>query len=208
MKGILFTLTAALLAVASLNAQEPTQQATTQTAEQAPVANPTPAVPANQAAVRVPQFGYLSYNEVYKQMPEYKKACDDFAALKAKYDAEATRAEDEFQRKFAEFLNGQKDFPQSIMLKRQAELQDLMEKSVTFRKETQRLLADAEAQLQAPVTERLNQVIYSVAGQLGLIFVLNTDGNAVPFVHPQVGVNITEPVLRALGITAQPANQN
>ena len=86
------------------------------------------------------------------------------------------------------------------MLKRQAELQDLMEKSVTFRKETQRLLAEAEAQLQAPVTERLNQVIYSVAGQLGLIFVLNTDGNAVPFIHPQVGVNITDPVLRALGI--------
>ena len=200
MKRFLFTLNTALLVAVALNAQEPTEQAAVQTPEQAPVATPAPAPPTDQSAVRVPQFGYLSYNEVYKQMPEYKKACDDFAALKAKYDAEATRAEDEFQRKFAEFLNGQKDFPQSIMLKRQAELQDLMEKSVTFRKETQRLLAEAEAQLQAPVTERLNQVIYGVAGQLGLIFVLNTDGNAVPFLHPQVGVNITEPVLRALGI--------
>lgn len=200
MKRFLLTLNTALLVAVALNAQEPTEQAAVQAPEQAPVATPAPAPPTNQSAVRVPQFGYLSYNEVYKQMPEYKKACDDFAALKAKYDAEATRAEDEFQRKFAEFLNGQKDFPQSIMLKRQAELQDLMEKSVTFRKETQRLLAEAEAQLQAPVTERLNQVIYSVAGQLGLIFVLNTDGNAVPFIHPQVGVNITDPVLRALGI--------
>lgn len=200
MKRFLFTLNTALLVAVALNAQEPTEQAAVQAPDQAPVATPAPAPPTNQSAVRVPQFGYLSYNEVYKQMPEYKKACDDFAALKAKYDAEATRAEDEFQRKFAEFLNGQKDFPQSIMLKRQAELQDLMEKSVTFRKETQRLLAEAEAQLQAPVTERLNQVIYSVAGQLGLIFVLNTDGNAVPFIHPQVGVNITDPVLRALGI--------
>lgn len=200
MKRFLFTLNTALLVAVALNAQEPTEQTAIQAPEQAPVATPAPAPPTNQSAVRVPQFGYLSYNEVYKQMPEYKKACDDFAALKAKYDAEATRAEDEFQRKFAEFLNGQKDFPQSIMLKRQAELQDLMEKSVTFRKETQRLLAEAEAQLQAPVTERLNQVIYSVAGQLGLIFVLNTDGNAVPFIHPQVGVNITDPVLRALGI--------
>lgn len=200
MKRFLFTLNTALLVAVALNAQEPTEQAAVQAPELAPVATPAPAPPTNQLAVRVPQFGYLSYNEVYKQMPEYKKACDDFAALKAKYDAEATRAEDEFQRKFAEFLNGQKDFPQSIMLKRQAELQDLMEKSVTFRKETQRLLAEAEAQLQAPVTERLNQVIYGVAGQLGLIFVLNTDGNAVPFIHPQVGVNITDPVLRALGI--------
>ena len=130
MKRFLLTLNTALLVAVALNAQEPTEQAAVQAPEQAPVATPAPAPPTNQSAVRVPQFGYLSYNEVYKQMPEYKKACDDFAALKAKYDAEATRAEDEFQRKFAEFLNGQKDFPQSIMLKRQAELQDLMEKSV------------------------------------------------------------------------------
>ena len=156
-----------------------------------------------QDDVRVPRFGYLSYNAIYQQMPEYQKAREDFAALKAKYDAEATRAEDEFQRKFAEFLNGQKDFPQSIMLKRQAELQDLMEKSVNFRKESQRLLAEDEAKLQAPVAERLNQVIQSVAGQMGLIFVLNTDGNAVPFIHPQVGVNLTEPVLAALNNNKQ-----
>lgn len=157
-------------------------------------------VGAQEEGVRVPQFGYLSYNEVYEQMPEYKKAQEDFAALKAKYDAEATRSEEEFQRKFAEFLQGQKDFPASILQKRQAELQELMEKSVSFRKETRSLLRQAEADLQKPVAEKLDEAIHAVAAELGLIFVLNTDGNAVPFVHPQVGVNITQPVLLKLGI--------
>jgi outer membrane protein len=160
-----------------------------------------------QEQVRVPQFGYLSYNTVFQSMPEYKQAQADFAALKAKYDAEATRAEEEFQRKFTEFLNGQKDFPQSIMLKRQAELQDLMDRSIAFRKESSRLLAEAEARMQAPIASQLNQAIYEVAAERGLIYVLNTDGNAVPFVHPQVGVDITEAVKQKLGIKEEQAEK-
>lgn len=159
-----------------------------------------------QEEVRVPQFGYLSYNAIFEQMPEYRKAQEDFAALKAKYDAETLRSEDEFQRKFAEFLQGQKDFPASILQKRQAELQDLMEKSITFRKETRRLLQKAEAELQAPVAALLDQAIKAVGAELGLIFVLNTDGNSVPFIHPQVGVDITNPVLMKLGIELKKEN--
>lgn len=157
-------------------------------------------VSAQDEGVRVPQFGYISYNEVFQQMPEYQKAQEDFAALKAKYDAETTRSEDEFQRKFAEFLQGQKDFPPSILQKRQAELQELMDKSVNFRRESRKLLRQAEAELQRPVAEKLDEAIKAVGAELGLIFVLNTDGNSLPFVHPQVGVDITRPVLSKLGI--------
>lgn len=157
-------------------------------------------VSAQDEGVRVPQFGYISYNEVFQQMPEYQKAQEDFAALKAKYDAETTRSEDEFQHKFAEFLQGQKDFPPSILQKRQAELQELMDKSVNFRRESRKLLRQAEAELQRPVAEKLDEAIKAVGAELGLIFVLNTDGNSLPFVHPQVGVDITRPVLSKLGI--------
>lgn len=157
-------------------------------------------VSAQDEGVRVPQFGYISYSEVFQQMPEYQKAQEDFAALKAKYDAETTRSEDEFQRKFAEFLQGQKDFPPSILQKRQAELQELMDKSVNFRRESRKLLRQAEAELQRPVAAKLDEAIKAVGAELGLIFVLNTDGNSLPFVHPQVGVDITRPVLSKLGI--------
>lgn len=156
--------------------------------------------------MRVAQFGYLSYSEVFEQMPEYKKAQEDFAALKAKYDAETVRSEDEFQRKFAEFLQGQKDFPTSILQKRQAELQDLMEKSVTFRRESRKLLQQAEKELQKPVAQKLDEAIKAVGAELGLIFVLNTDGNSLPFIHPQVGVNITRPVMLKLGIELKKEN--
>lgn len=154
----------------------------------------------------IPQFGYLSYNEVFSQMPEYISAQQQFQQLRSKYDAEATRSEEEFQRKFAEFMQGQHDFPPSIMQKRQAELQELMEKSISFRQESQKLLAEAEAALKQPAIDKLNAAIQAVGAEKGLLFILNTDGNACPFVHPQAGVNVTNFVISKLGITQVETN--
>ena len=79
------------------------------------------------------QFGYMSYKQILQQLPEYAQATKDLAILKAKYEAEAQKGEEEFQRKFVDFLQGQKDFPQAIMQKRQAELRELMEKNMAFK---------------------------------------------------------------------------
>ena len=65
------------------------------------------------------RFGYLSYNAIFQAMPEYEVSRQKLADLKSKYDKEAQRSEEEFQRKFAEFLQGQKEFPENILLKRQ-----------------------------------------------------------------------------------------
>ena len=164
----------------------------------------TPAA-APEAAVETPaapqlRFGYLSYNSVFEKLPEYAEAKKQFEALKAKYEAEAKRSEEEFQKKFAEFLQGQKGFPASIMQKRQVELQELMEKSISFRRQSRSLLKKAEADMQKPVLARLNEVIGVIAAEQGLQFVINTDGNTLPFVSSAVGVDITAAVLTKLNI--------
>ncbi len=157
------------------------------------------------------KFGYLSYDSVLKQMPEYAQAMQHVADLKAKYDQEATRGEDEFQRKFSEFLQGQKDFPENILLKRQAELQVLMETGLQFREDAKRLLTKAEKELLDNVQLRLNTAIQIVGTTHGYAYVINTDGNACPFINPMLGENVTNLVLEQLGIvtptpTEVPAN--
>lgn len=162
-----------------------------------------PAATAPAKAAPVPLFGYLSYSTVYKQLPEYEQAQADFAALKAKYEAEATRSEQEFQRKFAEFLQGQKDFPPSIMRKRQLELQDLMEQSINFREQSRKLLAEAERQMQRTVCIRLDEAIKKVGARMKLLFILNTDGQALPYVQTEACVDVTAEVLKELGVESK-----
>lgn len=79
------------------------------------------------------KFGYLSYDAVLKAMPEYAIAEQNLANLTAQYESEVKRAEDEFNTKYEQFLDGQHEFPQTILQKRQRELQDLMEKNIAFK---------------------------------------------------------------------------
>jgi outer membrane protein len=148
------------------------------------------------------QFGYLSYQQVLKEMPEYAQAMQELQTLKAKYDEEAARGEAEFQKKFVDFLQGQKDFPQSIMQKRQAELQTLMDNGVAFRVQVQGLIAQAEKDLVAEVQKKLNRVLLEVGVEYGYGYILNTDDNACPYINPVVGVDVTELVRQKLGLTA------
>lgn len=147
--------------------------------------------PASGAQTAKGKFGYLSYNAVFRAMPEYEASRQKLADLKSKYDKEALRGEEEFQRKFAEFLQGQKDFPENILLKRQHELQDLLAKNIHFKEEARELLAQAEKDLQADMLHLLDEAIRAVGTERGYAFVINTDGNACPFVNPEAGDDVT-----------------
>jgi outer membrane protein len=144
------------------------------------------------------KFGYLSYDAVLKAMPEYAIAEQNLANLTAQYESEVKRAEDEFNTKYEQFLDGQHEFPQTILQKRQRELQELMEKNIAFKEESKRLLATAREEAFAPLHQRLSDALQSVGTQRGLAFIINTDQNACPFINPEMGVDVSGDVLNLL----------
>lgn len=146
------------------------------------------------------RFGYVRYTEICLQMPQYADAQQYLKNLQAKYEQEAQRSETEFQRKFSEFLQGQKDFPANILQKRQAELQDVMERGISFRKEAEQLLRKAEQEMMQDVYNQLNAAIAAVGTEMGYAFVLNVDDNAAPFINPSMGDDVTDYVRYKLGI--------
>lgn len=150
------------------------------------------------------KIGYLSFGDVCRQMPQYKLAQQSLTTLKEKYDREAQRTEDDFQRKYTEFLQGQKDFPANILQKRQAELQDLLEKGKKFRSECQQLLTQAEATYMQGVKDSLRAAIRDVGAQHGYAVILNSDGEALPYVDATIGEDVTQLVLVRLGIAREP----
>lgn len=152
-----------------------------------------------QVIVQPQHFGYLSYNDVLHAMPEYAQAMKSLEELKKTYDQEMERSEQDFSKKFTEYLDGQKTFPENIMLKRQKELQQLMEQSLLFKKEAQELLTKAEKELMEPVHALLKEAINAVGKKRNYAYVLNTDVNAYPYISGD-GENCTDAVLIELGI--------
>jgi hypothetical protein len=95
-------------------------------------------------------FGYFSYDEALRSMPEYKNVKNNLDNLSKQFKAEADRSEAEFNKKYEAFLDEQRDLAPSILKKRQAELQDMLERNIAFKDEAQRLLSEAEQEGYAP----------------------------------------------------------
>jgi len=144
------------------------------------------------------RFGYFNFDNVLKSMPDYVMAQRSIDDLRQKYDAEMKRAEDEFNSKYEEFLDVQKDLVPAILRKRQAELQEMMQKNINFKNESQRLLKQAEADAFAPVKNKLYNALTKVGQAQGYAFILNTDGDTCPYVNPEMGEDATELIKEAL----------
>ena len=155
--------------------------------------------PAN--AVQVVQqlkFGYLSYHQVLVALDGYADVQKTIAGLRQAYEQELARSEEIFSKQFAEYVEGQKTFPDNIRLKRQKELQQTMEESLQFKQEAKELLQKREDEVVDRLRDRLNRAISEIASERGYAFVLNTDNNAFPFVNGAMGEDITNELLNRL----------
>lgn len=157
--------------------------------------------PVDSVEVEVPQeetiadrptlvFGYFSYDEVLHSMPAYINAKNNIDNLARQFQEEANRSEAEFSKRYEAFLEEQHDLAPSILKKRQAELQDMMERNIAFKQESQRLLKEAERDAFAPLKEKITTALSQLGKERGLAFILNTDHDAVPWVDVELGVDL------------------
>ena len=144
------------------------------------------------------KFGYLSYDSVMVAMPEYAEFKTNMAQLREQYEAEQKRVENDFNKKYEEFLDGQATFPKTILQKRQSELQEMLDRNIDFKKQSLKMLNDVEANLMNNIKTTINTAVSIVAQERGFAFVLNTDKEAVPFINPAQGEDITEAVKKLL----------
>ena len=144
------------------------------------------------------KFGFLSYEAALQAMPDYTLVQKNLADLKAQYQTEAKRVEDEFNRKYEEFLEGQREFPKTILQKRQSELQELMQKNIAFKQQSLDELAKAEQEAMAPLRIKLIEALGKIGRERGYAFIVDTDQKALPFINPAMGEDINQTVQDAL----------
>lgn len=144
------------------------------------------------------RFGYLSYDAVLQSMPEYTAVQEQMTKLREQYQAETLRIKDEFNRKYEEFLEGQREFPKTILQKRQSELQELMDRNIAFKESSREELAQTEKSLMAPLKIRLIELLSQIGRERGYAFIIDTDKTSLPFINPAMGEDINELVTTAL----------
>lgn len=144
------------------------------------------------------KFGYLSYDSVMVAVPDYTELKTNMAQLREQYEAEQKRVENDFNKKYEEFLDGQASFPKTILQKRQSELQEMLDRNIEFKKQSQKMLSEAEANMMEVIKTTINMAVNIIAQERGYAFVLNTDKEAVTFINSTLGEDITEAVKQLL----------
>ena len=118
------------------------------------------------------RFGYLSYEGAIQSMPDYAIVQKKMKTLQEQFQAETLRVEDEFNRKYEDFLDGQRDFPRTIL--------------------------DAEREAMAPLRIRLIELLSTIGREKGFAFIYDTDTKALPFLNIDFGEDINQLVQDAL----------
>jgi outer membrane protein len=131
-------------------------------------------------------------------MGEYALVQKQMADLRTQYEAETKRVEDEFNAKYEDFLEGQREFPKTILQKRQTELQELMQKNIEFKQNSIQELAKAEQEAMAPLRIKLIETLGNIGRERGYAFIVDTDQKALPFINPAMGEDINQLVQNAL----------
>jgi outer membrane protein len=146
------------------------------------------------------QFGYVSYREMVKSLPEYNIVEAHLDELQVKYEAEIERSDREFNQKYIDFIEGQSQFPDNIRMKRHKELQELMEKSIAFKKEVNHAMREARAEMMKPLYEKVDEAVMTLCVEGDYDYILNTDERTYIAINPQRGEDVTEQIKQALKI--------
>lgn len=146
------------------------------------------------------KFGHLQSYEIIQQMPEYTKAMTDLQNLQKQYQGEIQRAEEEFNKKYTEYMQQRDSLPENIAERRQKELQDLMERGQQFQQEVEQNMQKAQADMTAPIFKKMEDAIKAVGAEGGYIYIFDLSRTSIPYVNDAQSTDVSQQVRTKLGI--------
>ena len=151
------------------------------------------------AAMAQAKFAHMNSQEVISVMPEFTKAQADLDAMAKQYQEEIQRTEEEFNKKYQEFLAQQDSLPQNIAERRQKELNDMYQRQMEFQQEAQQSMEKARQDELTPIMQKLDAAIQAVGQADGYIYIFDLARTPIVYVGKE-SVDVTAKVKTQLGI--------
>ncbi|WP_101689239.1 OmpH family outer membrane protein [Dysgonomonas massiliensis] len=145
------------------------------------------------------QIAFVNSNEIFAVMPERIKASESLNELNDKYKAELEVMQNDYNKKYSDFISYQSSMGENIRLRRMQELYELERNINNFMKVAKEDVEAQEAEMLVPLRQKLKDAVYQVGVEQGYICVYDMANPSIIFVTPDA-VDITPLVKRKLGI--------
>ena len=145
------------------------------------------------------KFAHMNSQEVITAMPEYTKAQADLDKMSKDYQTEMQRTQEEFNKKYQEFLQQADSLPKNIAERRQKELQDMAQRQEQFQQEAYQSMQKAQQDAMTPIYQKLDQAIQAVGKAEGVIYICDIARTPVAYIGTE-SIDVTAKVKTQLGI--------
>lgn len=146
------------------------------------------------------KVGYVNTNTILEAMPEVKQ-------LQANLEAYATQLDNKYKQLLTAYQQKQQDYAtkaqngQLSRIQEEEAYKDLAaeeEKITKFSQESQQKLAEKQAELFAPLEERIFKIVDEIAAELGYSYVINKGGAGGVILYANPALDITSKVQERL----------
>ena len=161
-----------------------------------------------QAQMKV---GYTNVDYVLSQLPDSKQIESDLKTYRSQLENSLKAKYQDFEAKAKDYqANGEK-MSEVIRKDKEKELQNMQTSIQEFEKNSEESLQKKQQTLLAPVLEKIQKAIKEVAKDNGYTYVFNSDagyGTTPILLHAPENDNVSDLVLKKMGVTPAPANAN
>lgn len=151
------------------------------------------------AAQTVQQIAYINSNELLEAMPDKVKASNILIDLNQKYKDELKVMQNDYNKKYSDFISYQTSMAENIRLRRMQELYELERQINEFMKLAQQDVESQEKALIEPLRLKIKDAVYQVGVEKGFICIYDLANPAIAFVTPDA-LNASDLVKQKLGI--------
>lgn len=157
---------------------------------------------ANTATAQAPlKIGYTSVEYVLAQMPEAKQIESDLKTYNGQLEAQLKSKTSELETKYKAYQTGEATMTDLVKADKQKELQNLNQSIQEFQRSAEQSLQQKQQSLLKPALDKLQKNIDAVAEENGYTYVLNSDGASPVLLHGPKDGDISDLILKKMGIT-------
>ncbi|MFV0537138.1 MAG: OmpH family outer membrane protein [Dysgonomonas sp.] len=135
-------------------------------------------------AQTVQQIAYINSNELLEAMPDKVKASNTLIDLNQKYKDELKIMQNDYNKKYSDFISYQTSMAENIRLRRMQELYELERQINEFMKLAQQDVESQEKALIEPLRLKIKDAVYQVGVEKGFICIYDLANPAIAFVTP------------------------
>lgn len=130
-------------------------------------------------------IAYINSDELLEEFPERKQATEHLLILSEEYKRELELMQNEYNKKYSDYITYQASLAENIKLRRMQELTELENRMQEFMEMAQKDIEFQEKERLEPLRQRIKEAIFAVGIERNYIVIYDLADHAIAFVSPR-----------------------